>query len=175
MNPINNVGWALAQQQSTNVGPRPNLHLSLDEWLFLLENRHQQEIQLGLTRVKAVAERLSLCSLNCVVITVAGTNGKGSTVAALEAIYLAAGFRVGTYTSPHLLVFNERICVNQQPISDESLCAAFTLLEQTRADTHLTYFEMTTLAALHYFKQCSLDVVILEVGMGGAFGCNEYY
>ncbi len=140
---------------------------SLDEWLNLLENRHQQEIQLGLTRVRAVASRLSLCVLDCVVITVAGTNGKGSTVAALEAIYRAAGFNVGSYTSPHLLVFNERICVNQQPISDESLCATFALLEQVRADIHLTYFEMTTLAALYYFKQCALDVVILEVGIGG--------
>ena len=141
--------------------------LSLHQWLDLLENRHQQEIQLGLTRVKKVADSLSLCDMNCVVITVAGTNGKGSTVAALEAIYLAAGYRVGAYTSPHLLVFNERICVNKKPISDESLCATFSLLEQARNDIHLTYFEMTTLAALHYFKQCSLDVVILEVGMGG--------
>ena len=142
-------------------------HLSLNEWLYLLENRHQQEIQLGLTRVKAVAERLSLCKPDCVVITVAGTNGKGSTVAALNAIYSAAGYRVGTYTSPHLLVFNERICVNHQPISDEALCAAFAILEQARGDIHLTYFEMTTLAALYYFKQSVLDVVILEVGMGG--------
>ena len=141
--------------------------LSLNEWLVLLENRHQQEIQLGLTRVKAVAERLSLCTLGSVVITVAGTNGKGSTVASLQAIYLAAGYRVGTYTSPHLLRFNERICVNGQPISDESLCAAFSLLDDIRGDIHLTYFEMTTLAALYYFKQCSLDLVILEVGMGG--------
>lgn len=141
--------------------------LSIDEWLDRLENRHPQEIQLGLTRVKTVADRLSLCEPGCVVITVAGTNGKGSTVAALEAIYLAAGFRVGCYTSPHLFAFNERICVNKQPISDELLCEAFSLLEQTRGDIHLTYFEMTTLAALYYFKQCSLDVVILEVGMGG--------
>ena len=140
---------------------------SLDEWLDLLENRHQQEIQLGLTRVKAVADRLALCSSDCVVITVAGTNGKGSTVASLEAIYLAAGFRVGCYTSPHLLMFNERICVNHLPITDEVLCQIFALLEQVRGDIHLTYFEMTTLAALYYFKQCSLDVLILEVGMGG--------
>lgn len=140
---------------------------SLDEWLNILENRHQQEIQLGLTRVRTVAERLSLNVLDSVVITVAGTNGKGSTVAALQAIYCAAGFNVGSYTSPHLLEFNERICVNQQPVSDESLCTAFALLEECRGDTHLTYFEMTTLAALYHFKQCALDVVILEVGMGG--------
>lgn len=140
---------------------------SLPEWLEFLENRHQQEIQLGLTRVKAVAEGLSLCQLDSVVITVAGTNGKGSTVAALQAIYIAAGFRVGTYTSPHLLLFNERICVNQQNISDDAICAAFALIEKARGDIHLTYFEMSTLAALYYFKQNSCDVVILEVGMGG--------
>lgn len=149
------------------MNPISSTDRSLDEWLNLLENRHQQEIQLGLTRVKMVADRLSLCALDCVVITVAGTNGKGSTVAALEAIYHAAGFNVGKYTSPHLLAFNERICVNQQPISDESLCHAFSILEQRRDDIHLTYFEMTTLAALYYFKQCALDIVILEVGMGG--------
>ncbi len=142
--------------------------LSLDQWLTLLENRHADEVQLGLQRVRAVASRLSLCDLgSCVVITVAGTNGKGSTVASLEAIYVAAGFRVGSYTSPHLFQFNERIRVNKQCISDESLTHAFGLLEMTRGDIHLTYFEMTTLAALYHFKQSNLDVVILEVGMGG--------
>ncbi len=140
---------------------------SLNEWLDLLENRHQQEIQLGLTRIKTVADRMALCDKNSIVITVAGTNGKGSTVAALEAIYLAAGYQVGVYTSPHLLRFNERICINRQPIKDEALCAAFALIEEVRADIHLTYFEMTTLAALYYFRQHALDVVILEVGMGG--------
>ena len=139
----------------------------LDEWLALLENRHLQEIQLGLERVKTVAERLVLCHLEACVIAVAGTNGKGSTVAALEAIYLAAGYQVGCYTSPHLLVFNERICVNKSPITDEDLCAAFAIIEQARGETHLTYFEMTTLAALYHFKSHALDVVILEVGMGG--------
>lgn len=144
------------------------INQSLDAWLLYLEGMHKQEIQLGLTRVKHVAECLDLCDLGaCVVITVAGTNGKGSTVAALEAIYCAAGFNVGSYSSPHLLSFNERIRVNQQSISDQSLCEAFALCEQARGDTHLTYFEMVTLAALHYFKRSSLDVVILEVGMGG--------
>lgn len=144
------------------------INKSLDAWLFYLENQHQQEIQLGLTRVQCVADRLDVCDLGaCVVITVAGTNGKGSTVAALEAIYSAAGFRVGSYTSPHLLTFNERIRINRQPISDQALCNAFAVCEQARDDIYLTYFEMTTLAALYYFKQSSLDVVILEVGMGG--------
>ena len=141
--------------------------MSLDAWLVLLENRHPHEIQLGLTRVKTVADRLGLCHLNACVIAVAGTNGKGSTVAALDAIYHAAGLRVGCYTSPHLLAFNERICVNQSPITDEHLCAAFEVIEEARGEIHLTYFEMTTLAALYHFKLCALDVVILEVGMGG--------
>ena len=141
--------------------------MSLDAWLVLLENRHQHEIQLGLERVKTVADRVGLCHLNACVIAVAGTNGKGSTVAALSAIYHAAGKRVGCYTSPHLLVFNERVCVNKTPITDEDLCTAFEVIEQARGEIHLTYFEMTTLAALYHFKLHALDVVILEVGMGG--------
>ena len=141
--------------------------LSLADWLRLLENRHSQEIQLGLERVKRVAEGLGLHNTDVPVITVAGTNGKGSTVASLEAIYRAAGYRVASYTSPHLLVFNERICINQQPITDAHLCAAFDYIEQGRGSVHLTYFETVTLAALWYFKQCKLDLIILEVGMGG--------
>jgi dihydrofolate synthase / folylpolyglutamate synthase len=145
----------------------PTSDLSLQEWLCLLEQRHEQGIQLGLDRIKTVADRLSLCVFNSKVITVSGTNGKGSTVAALDAIYHAAGFSVGCYTSPHLLVFNERICVNQKPISDADLCTAFAVIEHLRGDILLTYFEMTTLAAFYYFKQYALDVIILEVGMGG--------
>lgn len=141
--------------------------MNLNEWLFLLENRHSNEIQLGLERIQTVASWLNLCDLQACVITVAGTNGKGSTVAMLNAIYRAAGFQVGCYTSPHLLRFNERIIVNEVPITDEALCDAFEIIEQARGDIHLTYFEMTTLAALYYFKQWPLDVIILEVGMGG--------
>ncbi len=143
------------------------LNFTLNDWLQYLENAHQQEIQLGLMRVSTVANRLGLLHWDAHVITVAGTNGKGSTVAALEAVYIAAGYNVACYTSPHLIRFNERICVNQQPITDENLCAAFLAIEQGRKDTHLTYFEVATLAALWYFKQCQLDVIILEVGMGG--------
>lgn len=141
--------------------------MTLNEWLVLLENRHPVQIQLGLERIKQVAARLDLCHLDACVITVAGTNGKGSTVAMLNAIYCASGFQVGCYTSPHLLRFNERICVNHQPITDEALCDAFQVIEEGRGAVHLTYFEMTTLAALYYFKQLSLDVIILEVGLGG--------
>lgn len=143
------------------------LDFSLADWLHHLENRYAKEIQLGLTRIHEVAKRLNLLNLNATVFTVAGTNGKGSTVAALEAVYMAAGYQVASYTSPHLIHFNERIRVNNQPISDEKLCKAFAVIEQGRGDTHLTYFEMATLAALWHFKQFKLDVIILEVGVGG--------
>ena len=142
-------------------------NFALTDWLDYLENRHHEEIQLGLTRIKKVADSLGLLQWDAQIITVAGTNGKGSTVAAVEAIYRAAGYNVASYTSPHLLVFNERIRVNQQLISDHDLCAAFTAIEQGCDGVHLTYFEMATLAALWYFKQFTIDVIILEVGLGG--------
>lgn len=145
----------------------PDSHSSLQDWLCFLETRHSQEIQLGLSRVQAVASSLFLDKTEALVITVAGTNGKGSTVAALEAIYHAAGYKVGTYTSPHLLSFNERIQINGIPISDGALCSAFQTIEEGRQDILLTYFETVTLAAFWYFKQFSLDLLILEVGMGG--------
>jgi len=140
---------------------------SLSEWLHYLENRHSEEIQLGLARIKTVAANLDLLHPDATVFSIAGTNGKGSTVEALEAIYLAAGYQVASYTSPHLIRFNERIRVNHQPISDKKLCEAFMIIEEARANIHLTYFEVVTLAALWYFKQFKLDVIILEVGMGG--------
>ena len=140
---------------------------SLPAWLDYLESRHQEPIQLGLERVRACAALLNLASCEAVVITVSGTNGKGSTVAALDAIYRVAGFRVATYTSPHILAFNERICINQTPVTNEALCAAFVSLHAIPGSAALTYFEMATLAALLIFKAETLDVIILEVGMGG--------
>lgn len=140
---------------------------SLSDWLYYLENRHADEIQLGLDRIQRVAKHLNLLNLGATVFSVAGTNGKGSTVAALEAVYMAAGYQVASYTSPHLIKFNERIRLNNQAITDENLCKAFAIIEQARGETHLTYFEMATLAALWYFKQFTLDVIILEVGVGG--------
>lgn len=145
----------------------PKPYWTVQQWLHCLENRHNKEIQLGLSRIASVAAKLNLLKPQAKVITVAGTNGKGSTVAALQSIYMAAGYQVGAYTSPHLLVFNERIMVNGQAIPDEALIAAFSLLEKTRGDLHLTYFEMATLAALLYFEQFPLDIIILEVGIGG--------
>ncbi|WP_058475973.1 bifunctional tetrahydrofolate synthase/dihydrofolate synthase [Legionella steigerwaltii] len=149
------------------MSPEEYRRWSVDEWLHDLETRNAQEIQLGLTRIKEVAQKLCLQLPGCPVITVAGTNGKGSTVTALETIYHTAGYKVGAYTSPHLIQFNERIRVNLTPISDDDLCQAFSIIEESRGETLLTYFEMTTLAALWYFKKMDLDIIILEVGLGG--------
>lgn len=140
---------------------------TVEQWLYHFENRPQQEIQLGLERIKTVANRLNVLDIQAVVITVAGTNGKGSTVATLEAIYSEAGYQVGTYTSPHLLYYNERIRLNKQNIADGDLCSLFELIEKVKGEIHLTYFEMATLAALLYFKQTLPDVIVLEVGLGG--------
>lgn len=140
---------------------------SLANWLDYFENCQQQDLQIGLARVRAVARKLGLLQFAATVITVAGTNGKGSTVGALESIYHTAGYRVATYTSPHLLAFNERIRMNLSPITDEQLCAAFLAIEQGRGDIPLTYFEVATLAALWTFKSRVLDVIIFEVGIGG--------
>jgi len=141
---------------------------SLPEWLTYIETRHHEPIQLGLPRIKAFARALDVLAWDdTTVITVAGTNGKGSTVAALNAIYSAAGFCVATYTSPHLLVFNERIQINQTPITDRALCEAFLAIHKLDGSEALTYFEMTTLAALVFFKQHKPDVILLEVGLGG--------
>ncbi|WP_322994942.1 bifunctional tetrahydrofolate synthase/dihydrofolate synthase [Castellaniella sp.] len=138
----------------------------LADWLTYLETLHPKAIDLGLDRIRRVAERMDL-SLDCVKITVAGTNGKGSTCAMLEAILLDAGYRVGQYTSPHLLRFNERIRINGQEASDEDIVAQLERIESARGDTTLTYFEMTTLAALLLFQKTPLDALVLEVGLGG--------
>lgn len=140
---------------------------SLADWLSHLEQRHAKEIQLGLERAEKVAKQLDLLTPMAKVIIVGGTNGKGSTLAALEALYCAQGYQVATYTSPHLLVFNERIRLNKKNITDSDLVKAFTAIEAVPGSCDLTYFEMTTLAALWHFKQFSLDLILLEVGLGG--------
>lgn len=120
-----------------------------------------------LSRVEAVAKSLGLKPFSCPVIMIAGTNGKGTTAAFLEEVYCTAGYKTGVYTSPHLLHFNERIRLNQSSISDDALVFAFQQIEVARKEIELTYFEATTLAALVYFQSLPLDVLILEVGMGG--------
>ena len=140
---------------------------TLPEWLQYLETLHRQPIELGLERIRAVAHRLGLERLPGVVITVAGTNGKGSTCAMLESILLAGGYRVALYTSPHLVHFNERARVNGQIATDADLLPHFEAVEQARAGVSLTYFEFSTLAIVRWFASQPLDVIILEVGLGG--------
>ncbi len=139
---------------------------TLDGWLALLEARTGQSIQLGLDRVAAVRDRLGLDS-EAAVITVGGTNGKGSTCAMLEAIAVAAGYRVGVYASPHLLRYTERVRLTGQEVAPEVLVAAFAEVEAARGDVSLTYFEHGTLAAWCVFARAPLDLIILEVGLGG--------
>lgn len=143
-----------------------NLPASLPEWLALLETRHSKEIDMGLERVASVKNRLGL-QFSCPVIMVGGTNGKGSTCAMLEAVYLQAGYRVGLYSKPHFLDFNERARINGENVDDASLIKAFTAVENARESTSLTYFEFTTLAICYLLAEAPLDVVILEVGLGG--------
>lgn len=145
---------------------QPAQGASLDEWLSYLETLHPKAIELGLDRIRAVAERLAL-TIDCPKITVAGTNGKGSTCAILDSILLNAGYRVGTYTSPHLIRFNERIRVNGEQATDDEIVRQFERIEAVRGEISLTYFEMTTLAALLLFQASRLDVVVMEVGLGG--------
>jgi dihydrofolate synthase/folylpolyglutamate synthase len=143
---------------------------SLAGWLAYLETLHPKAIEMGLDRVAGVASMMAL-DVGCPVITVGGTNGKGSTCAMLDAIYRHAGYRVGQYTSPHLLRFNERVRIAGNEAEDETLVAAFARVEQARTasdpPTPLTYFEFSTLAALHVFAGARLDVLVLEVGLGG--------
>lgn len=143
------------------------MHRSLTDWLDLQLNGHSQVIELGLERVAQVWEKLWPHAIPARVITVAGTNGKGSTVAMLEAILRAGHYRVGVYTSPHLFSYNERIKIDGELIDDDALCRLFTEIEQARGNIALTYFEYGTLAALLYFVQQRVDVMVLEVGLGG--------
>ena len=139
----------------------------LDHWLAHLEARHPRAIDLGLERIREVHARLGLARPAPVVITVGGTNGKGSTVAFIEAIARAQGLRVGAYTSPHLLRYNERIRIDGRDADDAAIVEAFEAIEAARGDTGLTYFEVGTLAALWLFERARLDLAILEVGLGG--------
>ncbi|MBB3168091.1 bifunctional tetrahydrofolate synthase/dihydrofolate synthase [Simiduia aestuariiviva] len=140
----------------------------LSDWLRWQEQHHPSAIDLGLERVRLVAERLGLLAPNnAKVITVAGTNGKGSTVSTLAALLASQQYRVGAYTSPHLLRYNERIRLNGEPASDQLICQAFAAIDAQAQDVSLTYFEFGTLAALWIFQQQEVDYWILEVGLGG--------
>ncbi|MGV7165679.1 bifunctional tetrahydrofolate synthase/dihydrofolate synthase [Xanthomonas axonopodis pv. cajani] len=140
---------------------------SLSAWLAYIEQQHPSAIAMGLERVRAVAARLQAAAPAKHVIVVGGTNGKGSTVAFIEAIGRAAGWKVGAYTSPHLLRYNERVRIDGNEASDAQLVDAFAAVEAARGDTALTYFEFGTLAALWLFQQSALDLAVLEIGLGG--------
>jgi dihydrofolate synthase / folylpolyglutamate synthase len=137
------------------------------EWLDWQASLHPRAIELGLDRVRRVWAALGTPLLGAPVLTVAGTNGKGSSVAFAEAILAADGYRVGCYTSPHLQRYNERIRVDGCAVTDDVLCAAFARIDQARGNTRLTYFEFGTLAALLVFADTPLDAIVLEVGLGG--------
>ena len=140
---------------------------TLADWLVRIERQHPRAIDMGLERVRAVAARMDLPKPARRVATVGGTNGKGSTVAFIEAIASAAGLRVGAYTSPHLVAYNERVRIDGREATDAELVDAFEAVERARGDTTLTYFEYGTLAALWLFARGDLDLAILEVGLGG--------
>jgi len=146
------------------------MHKNLTSWLSYIERLHPKTIVMGLDRVNVLISRLQL-KPRFKIVTVAGTNGKGSTTAMLEKIYRQAGYQVGCYTSPHLLRYNERLRINQQEISDEALCKAFSAVEASRTafnpPVELTYFEFGTLAAIWHLMQINIDVAILEIGLGG--------
>lgn len=141
---------------------------TLPQWLEWQETLHFTEVDPGLERIGLVWHRLGGQSkLPFTVITIAGTNGKGSSVAMLESILRTAGYRTGTYTSPHLLQYNERICVDGEPCQDQTICDAFARIDSVRGNTSLTYFEFASLAAIDIFGCNNIDIAILEVGMGG--------
>ena len=145
--------------------PRPDWGLA--QWLAWQETLHPRGIDLGLERVQRVAVRLGLPDPGPRTLTIAGTNGKGSSAALAALIYQRAGYRVGLYTSPHLLRYNERVCIDGALVSDEDLCEAFRAIEAVRESESLTYFEFGTLAALWLFRRAGVGVQVLEVGLGG--------
>lgn len=147
--------------------PVPTAAWTLAEWLAWQEQLHPKSIELGLERVRSVALRLGLLPARAVTLTIAGTNGKGSSSTLAAAIYREAGYRTGLYTSPHLQHYNERVAIDGVPASDTELCRAFLAIEQARGATPLTYFEFGTLAALWLFREADVRVQVLEVGLGG--------
>lgn len=151
----------------TQNHPIPQATSLLSEWIYYLEHLHSQEIALGLKRVQYVASQLNLLTPAETIFTIAGTNGKGTTCRTLEAILLADGLRVGVYSSPHLVCYTERVRIQGEEVKEAEFIQSFAAIENGRSQTSLTYFEFSTLSALYLFKQAQLDVVILEVGLGG--------
>lgn len=140
--------------------------MNLTDWLGYIESTHPSTIDLTLERIRIVLERLNL-NVSFPIISVGGTNGKGSTCSILESIYKEAGYKVACYTSPHFLHFNERIKIQGVAVSDELICEAFSKIESAREEVTLTYFEYGTIAAMIIFSEADVDVAVLEVGLGG--------
>jgi dihydrofolate synthase/folylpolyglutamate synthase len=153
----------------------PALKASLDDWLAWLETIHPVSIDMGLTRVGAVADRLQLRPVSQPLVLVGGTNGKGSTIAMLSAIYSLAGYKVGAYTSPHIEHFCERIQINQHMVEEHDVVEALAFVETQRAPQTLTYFEYTTLAAMRIFMQQQCDIYLFEVGLGGRLDATNLW
>ena len=140
---------------------------TLADWLAHQQAQHTRDIDLGLERVGAVAQRLGVLPYPIPTVIVGGTNGKGSTTAFLTSLGRAAGLKVGTYTSPHLQRYNERIAIDGEPVADAALVEAFEVIEPVRGETPLTFFEYGTLAALQIFCSQAVDLAVLDVGLGG--------
>lgn len=151
------------RQLPTKLPPMPT---TLAEWLEYQQHTHKRDIDMGLDRIRTVWQRMGSPRAP-LTITVGGTNGKGSTVAFLTAMLRAVGLHVGSYVSPHISVYNERICVDEKQVDDAALCASFARIERARGEIPLTYFEFATLAALDIFAASGVDVMVLEVGLGG--------
>ena len=140
---------------------------TVDEWLEWQQTVHPLNIDFKLERILSVYKKLNISKVANKIITVAGTNGKGSTVSFLESILRTKKYKVGTFTSPHILRYNERIKINGIEIDDKSLLDTFELIDDIRGNTTLTYFEFATLSAFYLFSKAQLDVAVLEVGLGG--------
>lgn len=151
----------------SNIITAPKATSPLSVWLSYLEHLHSSAIDMGLERVGKVGKILDVLRPAPKVITVSGTNGKGTTCHMLESILMASGLKVGVYSSPHLVRYTERVRIQGKELSETAFCDVFAQIEQARGDTSLTFFEYGTLAALKLFQQAELDVVILEVGLGG--------
>ena len=153
--------------QKINPGKNRLKFRSLEKWLKWQESLHFTAVELGLERCRRVANNMGLLNPPYDVISVAGTNGKGSSITLLDSILRNSGYKIGRYTSPHLLRYNERICVNGKEVEDAELCESFDRIDRARGDISLTYFEFGTLAALDLFRQHEVQLAILEVGLGG--------
>ena len=153
-----------------NISTQPfhdRQYFSLDEWLLWQESFHYTAIELGLDRCMTVATNLGLLKPEHHIISIAGTNGKGSSAKMLSSILTHAGYKVGCYTSPHIINYNERIQIDGIEIDDTTLCNSFARIDRARGNISLTYFEFGTLAAMDIFRDSSVDIAILEVGLGG--------